>query len=150
MLILIKFRSPQLFTYLNSMISALVVCLSNPESIHLQIISRAVSWAGQFNDGNLNSLRMDQNIFLCIFLACSQMISLCVIYYLTIGKKFVVFFFVLKYQGKKKMVHLPRGCLQNPFTWALVVTVLSLKLSCYDFSFFTVTIESSITQKLEL
>ena len=31
---------------------------------NLQIISRAVSWAGQFTDGNLNSLKMDQNVYL--------------------------------------------------------------------------------------
>ena len=74
---------------------------------NLQIISRAVSWAGQFTDGNLNSLRMDQNVFLFIFLACSQIISPCVIYYLTIRRKFVVFFYVLKYQGKKNWSTFP-------------------------------------------
>ena len=29
--------------------------------LHLQIIRRAVSWAGQLTDGDLNSLRGDQN-----------------------------------------------------------------------------------------
>ena len=71
---------------------------------NLQIISRAVSWAGQFTDGNLNSLRMDQNVFLCIFLARSQ-------------TKFVVFFFVLAKkigppsQGMSpESIHMGFGC----------------------------------------
>ena len=31
--------------------------------LHLQIIRRAVSWAGQLTDGDLNSLRCVQNVF---------------------------------------------------------------------------------------
>ena len=95
------------------------VCQILNQSIwpNLQIISRAVSWAGQFTDGNLNSLRMDQNVFLFIFLACSQIISPCVISYLTTRRKFVVFFFVLAKkiglpsQGMSpESIHMGFGC----------------------------------------
>ena len=74
--------------------------------LHLQIIRRAVSWAGQLTDGDLNSLRGVQNVF--------QKRKM------QIDPNSIFF------------LNLPWGCLKNPLAGTLSVTVFPLKFSCCD------------------
>ena len=73
---------------------------------HLQIIRRAVSWAGQLTDGDLNSLRGVQNVFQKNKMQIDPN---------------SIFFLNLPWRG-----------LKNPLAGALSVAVFPLKLPCYD------------------
>ena len=90
------------------------VCVFEEEKIHqelkmmphLQIIRRAVSWAGQLTDGDLNSLRGVQNVFQKNKMQIDPN---------------SIFFLNLPWRG-----------LKNPLAGALSVAVFPLKLPCYD------------------